>query len=155
MLRPMRGVVDTYGMYTVFQVTVKSLTRIYNLNMMHIPKWYVFFPSCIFTFTPLSQKINRLFHMVQATMPQNAFLNYRVSWEEGCAHFKLKAKQIGAELLRRIISVCLWMSTRDGCSIPQHSVSVYFTNGTPSLVWVNSWVSEYWCDNNIPWCCSL
>lgn len=87
--------------------------------------------------------------------PKNAFWIIECPEEEGCAHFKLKAKQIGAELLRRIISVCLWMSSRDGRSVPPHCVSVCFSNVSLGLAWVNSWVSKYWWGNNIPWCCSL
>lgn len=83
------------------------------------------------TFPPLSQKNHQPLSYGSSTMapPQkNAFWIIECPEEEGCAHFKLKAKQIGAELLRRIISVCLWMSSRDGRSVPPHCVSVCFSN---------------------------
>lgn len=70
-----------------------------------------------------------------STMSKNASWIIECPRKETVLYFKLMAKQIEAELLTRVISVCLWMAASEGCMPP--TLSVYFGYISISLVWIN------------------
>lgn len=65
LLRSVAVQTDTSGMFTMFQMTVNSLTQIYNLNIMHIQKWCVLL---FFFFLVFFYKLRIFFHNI---VPEN------------------------------------------------------------------------------------